>query len=91
MYVGGKAHLGQGKLQSSVGLALGVYYSTVETSVTQTGENHTRWGTAGWGLSIPIGGTFTLGETVFINGNYCDIADPVRQIRCYFSILLSAS
>ena len=70
IYLGSKAYLGRGSFQGNVGLALGVYFSTVETAVTQTGEEYAKWSTSGWGMGVPIGMTLCLGDTAFINGQY---------------------
>ena len=70
MYFGGKTYLGQGAFQGHAGLALGVYFSTVETAVAQTGTEYAKWSAAGWGMGVPLGATLSLGDSVFINGEY---------------------
>ncbi len=70
IYLGAKGYLGQGAFQGHLGAALGLYFTTVETAVTQTGEEYTRWGSSGWGLGVPLGITVSMGDTVFINAEY---------------------
>ena len=70
IYIGAKGYLGQGAIQGHLGAALGVFFSTVEIAVTQTGQDYSSWGTSGWGLGVPLGLTWLIGDTVFINGEY---------------------
>jgi hypothetical protein len=70
MYLGAKGYLGKGAFQGHLGAALGLYYSTVETTVTRTGEEYASWGASGWGLGVPAGVTVSIGKTVFINAEY---------------------
>jgi hypothetical protein len=70
IYLGGKYFAGQGPIQAYVGASIGVYFSTVETSVAQTGEEYARWSASGWGLGVPVGVTLSLGNTLFANVNY---------------------
>jgi len=69
-YLGGKYWLGQNKFQFYIGAALGVYFSWVSSEVVETGESHESVGTTGFGMGIPIGAAVSIGETLFINGNY---------------------
>jgi hypothetical protein len=70
IYLGAKGYLGQGAFQGHLGATLGLYYSTVETTVTRTGEEYASWGASGWGLGVPLGVTALIGDTVFINAEY---------------------
>lgn len=70
MYLGGKAYLAKGGLQPYVGLGLGIYFSTLETTDAATGELLAQWSETGFGLGVPIGLTLSLGKTLFLNGNY---------------------
>ena len=49
---------------------MGLYFSTVELAVTQTGDEYATWGSSGWGLGVPAGATLFLSDTVFINAEY---------------------
>ena len=70
IYLGAKGYLGQGAFQGHLGASLGLFFSTVETAVTRTGEEYARWGASGWGLGVPLGITVFMGDTVFINAEY---------------------
>ncbi len=70
IYLGTKWYLGQGAFQGHLGASLGLYFSTVETAVTQTGEEYARWGTSGWGMGVPLGINVSIGDTVFIKAEY---------------------
>jgi len=41
-YLGGKRYFGRGRFQGNLGVGLGMYFTTVETAVTQTGERGVR-------------------------------------------------
>jgi hypothetical protein len=70
IYLGAKGYLGKGAFQGHLGASLGLYYSTVETTVTRTGEDYSSWGVSGWGLGVPLGVTVMIGDTVFLNAEY---------------------
>jgi len=70
IYLGAKGYLGKGAFQGHLGASLGLYFSTVETAVTQTGEEYASWGSSGWGLGVPLGITVSMGDTAFINAEY---------------------
>jgi len=70
IYLGGKYYIGQGSFQGHLGASLGLYFSTVETSVTQTGSEYAKWSSSGWGMGVPLGITLSMGDTVFIIADY---------------------
>lgn len=70
MYFGGKYWLGKSKVQGYLGVALGLYFSWLDKEYVETGDSYSSIETTGMGLGIPIGGTFSIGKTVFINANY---------------------
>ena len=70
IYLGAKWYLGQGTFQGHLGASLGLYFSTVETAVTHTGEEYAKWSAAGWGMGVPLGITVSMGDTAFINAEY---------------------
>jgi hypothetical protein len=70
VYVGGKYWLGKSKIQGYLGAAIGVYFSWLDREVVATGESFSSIEKTGFGLGVPAGGTFSIGETVFINANY---------------------
>ena len=70
IYVGGKYYIGQGNFQGHLGASLGLYFSTVEIAVTQTGTEYAKWGSSGWGMGVPLGVTLSMGDTAFINADY---------------------
>ena len=70
VYLGGKYWLGKSKIQGYLGVAIGVYFSWLNRENVATGESFSSVERTGFGLGVPIGGTFAIGETVFINANY---------------------
>jgi hypothetical protein len=70
VYVGGKYWLGKSKIQGYLGAAIGVYFTWLDRQNVATGESFSSVEKTGFGLGVPIGGTFSIGETVFINANY---------------------
>jgi hypothetical protein len=68
--IGAKGCFGPGDFQAHLGLAFGTYFSTVVSSGKLSGEDWTSWSTSGFGMGIPVGVTFCLGETLFLNGEY---------------------
>jgi hypothetical protein len=70
VYFGGKYWLGKSKIQGYLGAAIGVYFSWLNREVVATGESFSSIEKTGLGLGVPIGGTFSIGETVLINANY---------------------
>jgi hypothetical protein len=68
MYVGGKGYLGKGRIQGYAGGALGLYFSSLKTTVP--GVFETTVSTTGFGLGVPIGGVLSISKGVFINLNY---------------------
>lgn len=70
LYLGGKYWLGKSKIQGYLGVALGMYISWLEVTNAQTGEKISTDTTTGFGLGIPLGGTWSLGPTLLISANY---------------------
>jgi hypothetical protein len=69
-YFGGKGYVGQGALQPYLGVALGIFFSTLKTSVGESGDDFTSVTRTGWGMAVPVGLTLAIGKTLFLNGNY---------------------
>jgi hypothetical protein len=70
VYAGAKFWLGKSKIQGYLGVAIGMYFSWLNSEIVATGESFSSVEKTGFGLGVPIGGTFSIGETVFINANY---------------------
>jgi hypothetical protein len=70
MFIGGKGYLGEGSLQGYVGLSLGVYFTSTEIALTDTGGNYNKRHSMGLGMGVPIGLNLSIGKTLFINANY---------------------
>lgn len=68
MYIGGKGWLGKGRVQGYLGAGLGLYFSSLRTTIGNTSE--TTVSSTGFGLGIPVGGTFSISKGVYINLNY---------------------
>ncbi len=69
-YFGGKYWMGKSKVQGYLGAAFGIYFSRLSREIVATGESFSSIEKTGLGLGVPIGGAFSIGETVFINANY---------------------
>ena len=67
-YFGGKYWIGQGKVQGYAGAALGVYFSTLSTTVIETSETYASVQTSGLGLGVPLGLSVALSEKVLLVG-----------------------
>jgi outer membrane protein W len=70
LYLGGKYWLGQSKIQGYLGVALGVYFSWLEITLAQTGEEVSRSSATDFGIAVPLGGTLSISQSMFINANY---------------------
>jgi hypothetical protein len=80
IYLGGKYWLGDGekRIQGYVGAAFGIYFAQLETSVqwtlgpkSKTGSgSYTSETALGFGLGIPVGIAFSLGDTILLTANY---------------------
>lgn len=78
IYLGGKYWIGSGenRFQGYVGLAFGMYFSELTTSATGTvgkqpvSGSYTSESTLGFGLGVPVGVSFSLGESILLTANY---------------------
>ena len=62
--------MGKSKLQGYVGTALGIYFNWLQRENAISGQSNSSVAQADFGLGVPVGGTFSIGESVFINANY---------------------
>ena len=68
IYLGTKYWVGKGKVQGYVGAAVGIYFSTANTTVISTDETFTSFQTSGAGLGVPLGLSAALTEGVLLTG-----------------------
>ena len=68
--LGAKYWLGRGKVQGYLGAYLGLYYSEIRRTVIETDSEFTSLGYTGGGMSFPLGGALSLGETLLLNASY---------------------
>ena len=69
-FLGAKYWFGEGKVQGYAGAALGVYFSTLNTTIIETDETYSSVVSNGWGLGVPLGLSAAVSSDVLLTGGF---------------------
>ncbi|UCH84501.1 MAG: outer membrane beta-barrel protein [Candidatus Latescibacterota bacterium] len=75
VYLGGKYWFGEDKVQGFLGVAFGMYFSTLTLSVADKYEGGDEWShnsetATNFGLGFPLGVSVSIGDTVMLTASY---------------------